>query len=151
MLNPSTCGPLLLSKSLFQSTVYYILVMISGLFLGFIWGLLFGSLVFIINWIIHPIYKMMFLLVRLVGMIYRPNIRTITDPLFESAGLCLKSIKGSVEVKLPRWPVAGCKTDCEVIQVRHGSRILDTGVAWKNRHNKNEYNKTVRYIGNSTP
>jgi len=95
----------------FQSTVYYILVMISGLILGFFWGVMFGVLVFFFNWFLHPLYKLIFLFLQLVAMLVRPGIRIFTDPVFESIALCYRNIKGTMDVNLHKWPADDSKAD----------------------------------------
>ncbi|KAK2167869.1 hypothetical protein LSH36_23g10010 [Paralvinella palmiformis] len=94
-----------------QSTVYYILVMISGLILGFFWGVMFGVLVFFFNWFLHPLYKLIFLFLQLVAMLVRPGIRIFTDPVFESIALCYRNIKGTMDVNLHKWPADDSKAD----------------------------------------
>ncbi|XP_077978707.1 caveolin-1-like [Glandiceps talaboti] len=93
-------GPILranrLLYSVTQDFVYRVWVVVLGWLLALLWGILFGTFNFLTVWLLQPIWKIVFVVVRNVAIPYTVIIRAALDPIFESIGHILSHIRAGV-------------------------------------------------------
>lgn len=70
-----------------QDITYHFLVFITGFFLTFLWGIVFGAITYALVWLVQPVWKINHVICMQAGHIYAGIIRTFVDPVFQSCGL----------------------------------------------------------------
>ncbi|PFX27061.1 caveolin-1-like [Stylophora pistillata] len=83
-------------KTIYGSTIcvtYWLLTIVFGGFLSFIYGLLFGVLNFSMIWVATPITRASFIPMRLAGKIWLNIIECVFDPWHDSIGRIFSRIK----------------------------------------------------------
>ncbi|XP_070564598.1 caveolin-1-like [Ptychodera flava] len=85
--------------SVVQDFTYRVLVALLGWLLGTVWGLLFGVLNFVVVWLIQPILKIFFIIVRILAIPWAVVLRASFDPVFESIGHVLSHMRGNFNIR----------------------------------------------------
>ena len=67
----------------YQAAIYYFMTIVTGMFLGVFWGVLFGGLNYVVVWVVQPVMKLLFVSLRLVAMPTRAVVRAFLDPFFQ--------------------------------------------------------------------
>ena len=83
-----------------QRFVYLVLTLIIATFLVIIWGILFAIGNFLVVWIIQPILKLLFLLMRVSGNLTRVAMVSICQPFFQAASVVYSNFRGSFNVNV---------------------------------------------------
>ncbi|XP_038069279.1 caveolin-1-like [Patiria miniata] len=77
-----------------QLGVYRFFSLIFGVLLVFLWGIIFALINFFTVFIMQPTVKLTFILLRPIAMLYKANVRSFLDPLWQSNGLIFSRIMG---------------------------------------------------------
>ena len=83
-----------------QAGLYFFLTLVTGVFLGLAWGVVFGLVNYVIVWFLHPALKILFMVMRIAAMPSRAFVRAFMDPLFQAAGQVFSFISAKLRLKV---------------------------------------------------
>lgn len=69
-----------------QISIYIFFTLFFGPVFAFSFGIIFAITDLIAIWVMHPIIRLLYIVWRYIGSLYRPVIRLLMDPIFESFG-----------------------------------------------------------------
>ena len=94
-----------------QSALYFFLTLVTGVFLGLGWGIIFGLVNYIVVWFIQPALKIVFILFRIIAMPIRAFVRAFLDPLFQAFGQVFSFISAKFRLRVLGLDYAGPKDE----------------------------------------
>ncbi|XP_038069282.1 caveolin-3-like [Patiria miniata] len=77
-----------------QLGVYRFFSLIPGVPLAFLWAIVFALVNFFTVFLIQPSFKLTFVVLRPIAMLFKAIVRSFLDPLFQSIGLVFSHIMG---------------------------------------------------------
>ncbi|NPA72320.1 MAG: hypothetical protein GXO35_05770 [Gammaproteobacteria bacterium] len=83
---------------MFQAGLFYVISVLLGFVSSLVWGVVLGVNNLFLTWFAQPTAKLLFIWLRLIGILLRAVTRTFLDPVCQSVGLSLSTIRSKLSL-----------------------------------------------------